>query len=246
MYKEQGRHDFAATRTCEICGETKTVFAPATGHSGDCFCDKCGEHLCDAGENCPSKAFTDLKADLEENPARWWHIATDYVICNELMNGMSETEFERETAATRGMIVTTIYRLEGEPEYTKEAGYSDVADGRYYTDAINWATENGIVNGMGGNKFQPKAEVTREQIATMFYRYAEYKGLDVSASMELSGYEDASTVHNYAVKAVKWAAATGFMEGRKDGEKVILAARENTKRQELATILMRWETGLAK
>ena len=120
---------------------------------------------CDGGEDCFSKTFTDL------NTNRWHHVYTDYVIARGLMNGMSSTQFAPEANLTRGQLVTTLYRLAGEPEVTEPGTFADVAEGRYFTDAIAWAEDLGIAEGITETEFAPEGAVTREQAVTFLYRY---------------------------------------------------------------------------
>ena len=133
------------------------------GYTGDEVCTVCGETVKEGQvipANCPSKAFADLNTD------RWYHEYTDYVIAKGLMNGMDETHFAPEGSLTRGQLVTTLYRLAGEPEVAEPATFADVKAGRYYTEAVAWAEENGIAKGITDTTFCPDKAVTREQAAT--------------------------------------------------------------------------------
>ena len=185
---------------------------------------------CD-GTNCACDHFTDLKKDA------WYHNAICYTYNFALMIGMSDTLFQPSTTTSRAMIVTTLYRMEGSPAVTGENPYTDVKDGVWYTDAIIWATENGIVEGYGNGKYGPHHDVTREQIATMLYRYAEYLGVDVGDTNELDSYTDADQIHSWAMEAMKWANAIELVNGRTE---TTLNPRDNTMRSELATLLYRW------
>ena len=118
------------------------------------------------------------------------------------------------TATTRAKIVTMLYRLAGEPAVSGTNPFTDVESGKSYTDAIIWAASNGIVTGYGNNKFGTDAEVTREQFAVIMYRYAKYKGYDVSKSADLSSYTDASSISSWALDAMKWAYAEELITGR--------------------------------
>ena len=183
-------------------------------------------------EICPSKDFTDVPADA------WYHGAVDYAVANGLMNGTSPTTFEPGTATTRGMIVTILWRLEGSPAVSSANPFTDVAKGAWYTDAITWAAANGIVNGKGGGKFGPTDTLTREQFATILYRYAkDYKGYDVSAAADISGYTDAGSVSSWALDAVKWANAEGLVNGRTP---TTLVPGGSASRAEAAAIFMRF------
>jgi len=167
---------------------------------------------CDGGEGCCSKTFTDL------NTYAWYHAYTDYVIARGLMNGMSATRFAPNGALTRGQLVTTLYRLAGTPEVTEPATFTDVKEGRYYTDAVAWAEDLGIVQGMTTTIFAPEGTVTREQAATFLYRYVTlYLKQEPTPGADLKAYIDGEAVHSYAKTAMSWAVAEGFFEGYGDG-----------------------------
>ena len=166
---------------------------------------------CDGGEDCFSKTFTDL------NTNRWYHVYTDYVIARGLMNGMSSTQFAPEANLTRGQLVTTLYRLAGEPEVTEPATFADVAEGRYFTDAIAWAEDLGIAEGITETEFAPEGAVTREQAVAFLYRYVvNYLGQEPAKGGDLSIFRDAGKISDYAREAMAWATAEGFLEGYGD------------------------------
>lgn len=224
------------TYTC-ACGDSYVGdYTAETGHAGDCFCTNCGLHICDGGENCPSKAFSDL------NPGSWYHEDTDYVIVTGLMNGMGNGKFKPDGETTRAMLVTTLYRLEGEPDYSTGNVYSDVANNKWYTDAILWATENNIVEGYGNGKFGPNDAITREQIATIFYRYAAFKGLATNQREDLSSYPDDEEISAWAQDAMEWCVAVGMIEGTVEHGVTYLAPEDATLRVQLTTLLHRWQT----
>ena len=186
-------------------------------------------------EPAPAMPFTDVKE------GDWFYEEVLYAYENGLMNGVGDNRFAPNSATTRGMLVTILYRLEGEPAVTGEADFDDVGD-TWYTDAVIWAAANDIVNGIGDNQFGPENTLTREQLVTMLYRYAQNKGYDVTASADLSGYPDAGKVQTYAQKAMSWAVAEGIVEGM-DGN---LNPAGNATRAQIATILMRFCEGVAK
>ena len=137
---------------------------------------------------------------------------------------------------TRAQLVTTPYRVEGEPETEYKGTFTDVADGRFYSKAIEWAAANEIVNGIGNNLFNPDGEITREQIATILYRYSgspEVEG-------DLSEYPDASAVSNYAVNAMLWATAEEIIQGVASDGVTRLEPKANATRAQIATIMMRY------
>ncbi|MBO4831066.1 MAG: S-layer homology domain-containing protein [Oscillospiraceae bacterium] len=187
-----------------------------------------------SAEYCPSADFTDVPADA------WYHGAVDYAVEKGLMKGTSPTTFEPGTSTTRGMIVTMLWRLEGSPAVSAANPFSDVAEGAWYRDAIVWASENGIVGGYGDGRFGPADEITREQLATMLWRYAKQKGYDVSGKADLSGYTDAGDISSWALDAVKWANAEGLVNGR-TAETLVPGGTAN--RAEAAAIFMRFLGG---
>jgi hypothetical protein len=184
-----------------------------------------------------AKTFDDVK------PGAWYEDAVAFVTARELFNGTSATTFAPELEMTRAMLATVLYRLEGEPAVTSANPYTDVKSGEWYTDAIIWASENGIVNGYGDGIFGTDDNITREQIVTILYRYAKFKGYDVSATTDLAKYDDAGKVSDYALDAVKWANKIGLLNGRTDTE---LAPQGNATRAEVATLLMRFIENVAK
>lgn len=179
----------------------------------------------------PSKTkFNDVSAN------DWFASAVDYVTGKGMMNGTADNTFSPKANTTRGMVVTVLYRLENQPS-TSAASFTDVASGAYYANAVAWANANGIVSGYGSGKFGPNDKVTREQLAAILYRYAQYKKYDVSGAKSLDGYTDAQSVSSYAVPALQWANAAGIVTG-KSGSK--LDPKGNATRAEVAAMLMRF------
>lgn len=185
---------------------------------------------CNGDQNCPAYHFTDLTL------SKWYHDGIHYCVESGLMLGTTHTTFAPHMSASRGMIATSLYRLEGSPAVSGTSSFDDVAAGKYYTDAIIWAEKNGIVEGYGDNKFGPDDAITREQMATILYRYAQYKGYDVSDVADLANFSDAASISGYAKPALSWANATGLVEG--DGGK--LMPKDNAERCQVAAILMRF------
>ena len=157
-----------------------------------------------------------------------------------MMNGTDNTLFSPESPTTRGMIVTILHRLENSPTSLKSS-FADVADSQYCYSAVAWACENGIVNGYGDGRFGPDDNITREQLATVLYRYACWKGLDVSADEagDILSYQDADNISDYALEAVQWAYDTGLLQGRSQNE---LQPAASATRGEIAVILQRFAT----
>ena len=188
-------------------------------------------------EPAPAEPFP----DVDEND--WFYDEVVYVYENGLMNGVENNQFAPNTATNRAMLATILYRLAGQPDVSGDLPFTDVAAGTWYTDAVLWAAQNGIVNGLGENTFAPMNTLTREQLVTMLYRYAEAEGYDVSAAADLSGYPDADKVQTYAQEAMSWAVAEGIVAGMEDGT---LNPAGNATRAQIATILMRFCEGVAK
>jgi hypothetical protein len=179
-----------------------------------------------------AKAFTDV-AD-----GAWYADAVRFVTGRELFNGTSETEFSPNAPMTRAMLVTVLYRLENEPE-TGLAAFSDVGADRYYARAVAWASENGIVEGIGDGFFAPGAEITREQLAAILYRYAGAQGLDISVAGDVSSFMDAKDVSAWASDALAWAVGSGIITGRSNPVGVELAPKDTATRAEVAAMIMR-------
>ena len=136
--------------------------------------------------------FTDVKE------GDWFHDAVRYVYDNGLMDGVGDGQFAPNATTNRAMVVTILYRLAGEPDVSGDVAFTDVEPGLWYTDAVLWAAQKGIVNGISETEFSPSGDLTREQLATVLYRYAESMGFDVSASVDLSGFPDAGDIQSYA------------------------------------------------
>ena len=172
----------------------------------------------------------------------WFYDAVRCAYENGLMDGVGDNLFAPNSQTTRAQLVTILYRLAGQPAVSGDLPFPDVESGTWYTDAVAWAAQNGIVNGVSDTEFAPGDDITREQLVTVLYRYAESKGYDVSASADLSGYPDADQVQDYAQPAMAWAVAEGIVEGM-DGN---LAPAGNASRAQIATILMRFCEDVAK
>ena len=184
--------------------------------------------------------FADVAADA------WYADAVQYVYENGMMSGTSETTFSPDVTTTRGMIVTILYRLEGSPDLSNENlgyPYADVDANAYYADAVYWARQNGIVSGMSAEQFAPNNAITREQMAAILYRYAQFKGYDVSAKADLSVYTDAAQVSTYATDAMAWANGAQLITGT---SQATLTPAGSATRAQVATILMRFCENIAK
>ncbi len=170
-------------------------------------------------------------SDVEENS--WYYGSVRFAVENGLFRGTSDTTFDPSGDMTRGMLATVLHRLAKEPETGAGQAFSDVAEGLYYTEAVTWAAEKGIVNGYGNGNFGPGDLVTREQLALMLWRYA---GSPAGAG-KLEGFTDAADVDAWAMDALRWAVEQKIVTGRADGT---LDPRGNANRAEVAAILMRY------
>ena len=173
----------------------------------------------------------------------WFYDAVKYVFDSSLMNGTSATTFAPNANLTRAMLVTILYRYEGEPSATGGTAFTDVPSGYWYSSAIAWASANGIVTGYGDGRFGTNDNITREQFATILMRYAAWKKLDTSKSADLTAFTDASAISSWALAAMKWANAEGLISGR---TATTLAPSGNASRAEAATILMRFIEDVVK
>ena len=174
--------------------------------------------------------FTDVKT------GDWFYEAVQYVYDKGMMTGVSADRFAPASTTTRGMIVTVLYRLENEPAVSGDLPFTDVERGAWYADAVAWAAANDIVNGTSATTFAPNSPITREQMAAILYRYAAYKGYDVSQKADLSGYTDAASISGYAKDALAWANAQKLITGVTD---TTLNPQGSATRAQVATILMR-------
>ncbi len=173
-------------------------------------------------------SFTDVSVD------DWFYEAVQYVFDNHLMTGVGNRQFAPNSALTRAMMVTVLYRCEGEPSVTATNPFDDVTDGEWYTDAVIWANESGIAGGYGGGRFGVNDNITREQVATILLRYMDWKGLDVSGTNDLTAYTDAGQISGWALDAMAWANAEGVMNGRTE---TTLSPQGETTRAEIAQML---------
>ena len=178
--------------------------------------------------------------DVSES--EWFYEAVKYVYDKGMMNGVSDTAFAPYSNLTRGMIAQVLYNLESKPAVSGSA-YTDVAADQWYNDAVNWAAQKGIVTGYGDGTFGPMDNITREQMAAILYRYAQYKGYDVSAKGDLTAFTDGNTVSDWAKDAMSWAVGTALFNGKGDG---ILDPTTTATRAEVAKILMTYCENVAK
>lgn len=167
---------------------------------------------------------------------QWYYDAICYVYENGLMNGTSDSTFSPNQATSRGMVVTLLHRLEGEPR-TAASSFTDVMGGAYYEQAVAWATQSHIVDGYGNGKFGPDDPITREQLAAILFRYVAYKGGGQENFSSYEAFNDASNVSDYAVEAMKWAVGNNLITGT---SAQTLEPQGTALRSQLAAILMRF------
>lgn len=175
--------------------------------------------------------------------ADWFYNDVKYVYKKGMMAGTAADVFAPNATTTRAMIVTILYRLEGSPAVTGTSAFVDVPAGQWYTDAVNWAAANQIVKGTSATTFAPNDSITREQMAAILYRYAQYKGYDVTKKADLSGYSDNSQVSAYAKDALAWANAAKLINGVTN---TTLAPQGNATRAQVSAILHRFCDGVVK
>ncbi len=195
-----------------------------------------GDEPCDGGVDCPAHGFLDV------DTTQWYHKAVDYAITNGLMSGTGANIFEPLTTTSRGMIVTILYRLEGKPSTAGlDNPFTDLTQD-WYIDAVKWSAANGIVGGYGDGKYGPEDAITREQLAAILCRYAQYKGYNVTADESIDGFADVEKVSSWAYEALTWAYSNKIMQGV--GNNILLPGGAS-KRCEAAAMLMRFIEGVS-
>lgn len=196
-------------------------------------CARCGkENL----EVILDPVFTDT------NPASWYSQPLDYIYEHGIMNGVKEHTFGPSNPMNRAMVVTVLYRAAGSPEVEGEIPFSDVPTNSYYSKAVLWASQNGIVNGYADGTYLPERNITREQLATILYRYAAMQGIALKEGADLSIFPDEGKVSSYARNAMGWAVETGLFTGIKSADGTNLVPKGNATRAQVATILYRYMT----
>ena len=219
------------TYTLYIDGETSAtaVAQEGTGQSGFEPDGQPGQMPGRPDHTQPSAGYSDVADNA------WYKDAVDYVTEKGIMNGTGNGTFSPDGETTRAMVVTILYRLEGSPE-TGANSFLDVDGTSWYASAVAWAEENGIVNGTGNGTFSPEQPVTRQQLAAILYRYAQFKGLDVSQLGDLSGFTDREKVQSYAEDAMRWACGANLIQGVSSDQ---LQPEGGATRAQVAAILQR-------
>lgn len=225
------------TYTCTVCGQTRTETIPATGVP----------ETCNGGPACPGYAFRDMPA-----PSIWSHAGLDYCITHGYIAGTSATTVTPDGECTRAMIVSILYRVQGEP--AKVNGYElkklappfdDVERGRWYTDAIWWAKLTGVVSGMSPSTFAPDDPITRAQLAVILYNYTkQFAPESLTETGSLTGFPDADSVPSWARTAMAWAVGNGLISGVGENGVSYLRPEGCATRAQVATILMNYDKAL--
>ncbi len=225
------------TYTCTVCGQTRTEAIPATGVP----------ETCNGGPACPGYAFRDMPA-----PSIWSHAGLDYCIYHGYIAGTSATTVTPDGECTRAMIVSILYRVQGEPakvngyELKKLAApFDDVERGRWYTDAIWWAKLTGVVSGMSPSTFAPDDPITRAQLAVILYNYTkQFAPESLTETGSLAGFPDAGSVPSWARTAMAWAVGNGLISGVGENGVSYLRPEGCATRAQVATILMNYDKAL--
>ncbi len=215
------------TYTCLICGEANTEAIPPLTPS---------DTECEYGQACGSLTFTDMP-----EIGNWAHAGIDFVVEKGLFNGMSKDTFAPDKTMTRAMLVTVLWRSAGEPE-AETADFTDVPGDQWYSEAVAWAAEQGVVTGYTDGTFRPDHQITREQLATILYRFTKLTEMDPADRGDLDVFPDREDVQSYAEEALQWAVGKGLVNGIYDShtEQTYLRPRGSATRAQVATILMRF------
>lgn len=188
--------------------------------------------------DCPSEHFTDI------DTSKWYHEYLDYVIDNGIMNGVGGNYFDPDGSLNRAMLVTMLWRMEGEPMQLTDIPFTDVPEESWYTAAVRWAYGAGIVDGMTADTFAPAKAITRQQMAAMLYRYAQFKGYDTTQSgMSIREFADYDRIADWALEPMDWAVNAGLMSGR--GGNMLVPDGEAT-RAEIAKVVMLFRETIAQ
>jgi len=171
-------------------------------------------------------------------PDQWFYTPANYCASRGLMSGVADRVFDGNSTVNRAMVVTTLWAMQGKPEPQSLTTFSDVPEGRYFTDSVSWAHENGIVDGYTTGEYKPMQAVTRQQLVAILYKYAQKYGLDTTANGDLTPYTDTGDISVYAVVPLRWAIGHGMISG---ATTTTLDPKGNTTRAQLATILMRFD-----
>ena len=239
MYRVNGSVPSVALRDYELTGNATVVWYYTDDFSNDYGSESWNDNSSSSSgttttPTTPANPVPDKTIpfnDVKSND--WYYQSVQYAYDNGLFSGVSHDSFAPSDSMDRSMLVTVLHSLDGKPAAGK-GGFTDVADGAWYANAVAWAAEHGIVSGVSDSAFAPNGAITREQLAVMLYRYAQYKGYDVSKTADLSGYADQGSISDWAAQAVQWACGSGLMTGRSANS---LAPAGTLTRAEAATML---------
>ena len=230
--------DFMVEFDSEDETETDTPSNNSSGGSGKK--KKTNSFITAPVQETPKAASIEFK-DIEKNS--WYSEAVKYVTEKQIMNGVSDNEFAPDDFMTRAMLVTVLYRMENSKTVDKNAAFSDIENNSWYTDAVIWAYENKIVNGVSDTLFAPNENVSREQLATIICRYAQFKNISTEINETNLNYSDAKNISEWANSSMKWAINNGIINGTSE---YTLSPSDNTTRSQVAVILMRFIENILK
>lgn len=232
------------SRFCRICGRQETRKTPEAPAADLVVVDGTGapvqkSFVREGTGYAVSESTAGLRIQSMPHPfsdvsaGAWYAGAVGFAYSHDLLRGVAPDRFDPSGTMTRAMVATAIYRIEGEPG-TGSTYFSDVPGGKWYSDPVNWAADQDILNGVGNGKFDPDRSVTREQLVTILYRYAGYLGLDLSGRGDLSLFTDSGRIAAYARIPMEWSVSVGLISGRGDGT---VAPKATATRAEVATVL---------
>ena len=230
---------YTGDTVCKACGTeiTHGKVIPAAGHQyRNGACTVCGAK--DPRWSGTERPWNDPFRDVRTSD--WFYSGVKFAYQHGLFQGTSADTFSPDEPMTRAMLVTVLWRMDGKPDTAGGSSFTDVPRGQWYTEAVAWAAENGVVNGVGGGKFEPDGNVTREQIATILYRYAGLRGVPTGGRADLGSFPDGGAVSSWAYDALSWANAAGLIAGTREGGVDYLAPQQNATRAQVAVILMRY------
>lgn len=240
-YTEGGVQQLPAAGHKWTLSVTNTAPTVETAGSGVYVCSRCGKSKTDVIPSLTDSfnAFTDIPDNA------WYRSAAQYAYFNGLFNGTSTTTFDPDATMTRAMLVTVLWRYEGQPEEGNPT-FTDVSADQWFSKAVAWASSKGIVNGVGNQRFDPNATITREQMATILFRYSQYRELETTGREDFSGFADGSQVSGYAVEPMQWCVSQGIINGNTQGGRLYLQPLNGASRGQVAAILMRFIENVVK
>ena len=245
-------HNYVVTSRVEPTETTDGHVTYKCSRCGDSYSETLPRTVCAGDASCPGHNFTDMPS-----PSYWSHSAIDYCVTNGILYGVETTRFGCTEATTRGQLVTMLYRIQGSPDACVVGSdsvkldklrnpFTDNRSGEYYYNAVKWAYYNSIVAGTSATTFSPDDPITREQMATILYNYTlKYAPSGATGSATLN-FPDAGSVSNYAVVPLQWAVANGIISGTQEGSTIYLDPQGTATREQVASILMRYQLNIAK